>query len=35
MAIYRILQKSTFSPEEVARMEQAYELALAQRTGSQ
>jgi hypothetical protein len=29
MAIYRILQKSTFSPEEVARMEQAYELALA------
>ena len=28
MAIYRILQKSTFGPEEVARMEQAYELAL-------
>jgi hypothetical protein len=28
MAIYRILHKSAFGPEEVTRMEQAYELAL-------
>ena len=28
MAIYRILQRSTFRPEDVSRMEHAYELAL-------
>ena len=28
MAIYRLLQKSAFAPEDVKRMETAYELAL-------
>jgi hypothetical protein len=30
MAIYLLLQKSAFGPDDIIRMEEAYELALAQ-----
>jgi hypothetical protein len=31
VAIYRLLQKSAFGPDDIKRMEDAYELALVQR----